>query len=161
MADLSPAYLDAFIQRLERHDWFYEMADDSRTFKAGQAEHQKLEAEARADPLLLVLFNARAGAAARARDGRPEDSLYAISFGEFCDVVRRRHRAATTAPDREQRLARAVRQLAALLTAARPDSKAPEYAINMLQQMGLLEIALAPTPNQHKNAPNGVRNDAD
>lgn len=38
-----PAYLNAYIGRLQAHDWHYEKSDDTRVFKAGQASRQALE----------------------------------------------------------------------------------------------------------------------
>lgn len=38
--------LQAFYDKLERHDWFYHYSDDSRAYGAGQDSERKLKKEA-------------------------------------------------------------------------------------------------------------------
>jgi hypothetical protein len=38
-----------FYDACERHDWFYQMSDDGRVFRAGRATSEQLQAEASVD----------------------------------------------------------------------------------------------------------------
>jgi len=134
-------YLDAYIDRLKAHDWFYQHSDDSRVFKAGQASEHKLLREAESSALLRDLY-----AAAKAFPGK---TSHWLEFPEVCDLVRRRLDASATArPTDAQRLAKIVHTLAVALARADPDNRAPQRALDALQSMGLLEATLTTPPKE-------------
>lgn len=143
---IDPAYLNAYIDRLRVHDWFYERSDDPRTFKAGLASAQKLYREAASDPLLLELHGVAAMTlGTERRDTRPGQWQCWLSFDEFAEVTRRRLVAnATARPDPTHRLAACVRSLAHALARADPDNGAPSRAMKLLQDLQLLESTLLP-----------------
>lgn len=147
MSAIDPAYLNAYIDRLQAHDWHYEKSDDTRSFKAGQASRLALEREAALDAtgtlqkLLSAMATIQFG-----RDGSIEAHL---SWREYVDLVLRR--VATNAPARAteaQQLARMVRGLAYALVKADPDNALPGRAICLLQRLGLLEGAMLPQPEK-------------
>lgn len=147
MSAIDPAYLNAYIDRLQAHDWHYEKSDDTRSFKAGQASRLALEREAALDAtgtlqkLLSAMATTQFG-----RDGAIEARL---SWREYVDLILRR--AAANAPARAseaQQLARAVRGLAHALAKADPDNALPGRAIGLLQRLGMLESTLLPPPEK-------------
>lgn len=145
-------YLDAYIERLKAHDWWYERSDDPRTWKAGLANAQKLSREAAADPLLGELhdFAAMIFGTPR-RDIRPGQWQAWLSFAEFAEVSRRRLVASATArPDVTQQLAKMVHALASALARADPDNQAPSRAIGALERMGLLDGVLSETKTRRQ-----------
>ena len=81
-------YLDAYIDRLRQHDWFYAYSDDPRVFKAGQAAAQKLQREGEASPLLRDLYECAAFAigADRSDEYRGKWQCW-LTFPEFCEVT--------------------------------------------------------------------------
>lgn len=143
---IDPAYLNAYIDRLKAHDWFFERSDDSRVFKAGLAAEQKLRREAESDPLLRELFEVAAYIRGTLRqDARPGHWQCWLTFDEFAEVCRRRLVAnATARPDPTHRLAACVRSLANALAQAAPDNGAPARAMKLLQDLQLLESTLLP-----------------
>lgn len=50
--------LAEFYARLERHDWWYEMSDDPKVFRAGQAERDALRVIAITGPEHQDLYEA-------------------------------------------------------------------------------------------------------
>jgi len=152
---IDPAYLNAYIDRLRAHDWFYERSDDPRTFKAGQAERQKLMRESDQEPLLRGLYESAAFIyGTERRDARQGQWQSWLTFDEFCEVTRRRLDAnATARPDPTHRLAACVRSLANALAQAAPDNNAPSRAMKLLQDLGLLESTLLPKPAEKTHAP--------
>ena len=113
-------YLDAYIDRLRTHDWYFERADDPRPYKAGLAADQKLRREAESEPLLRDLYECAAYILGTHRiDARPTQWQCWLTFDEFCEVTRRRL-AAQAAPraDVTHQLARMVRALAGALARA-------------------------------------------
>lgn len=149
---IDPAYLNAYIDRLKAHDWFFERSDDSRVFKAGLAAEQKLRREAESDPLLRELFEVAAYIRGTLRqDARPGHWQCWLTFDEFAEVCRRRLVAnATARPTDAQRLAKIVHALAIALARADPDNRAPQRALDALNTMGLLEATLT-TPAKESN----------
>lgn len=144
---IDPAYLNAYIDRLRAHDWWYERSDDPRTFKAGLAENHKLRREAESEPFLRPLFDA----ASFVNSTRCADGLVtrALTFDEFAEVCRRRLVAnATARPTDAQRLAKIVHTLAVALARADPDNRAPRRALDALNTMGLLEATLTTPPKE-------------
>lgn len=143
-------YLDAYIDRLRAHDWWYERSDDPRTFKAGMANAQKLAREAASDPRLGELYDfASMIFGTDRRDERPGQWQCWLTFPEFCEVTRRRLDATATArPTDAQRLAKIVHTLAVALARADPDNRAPQRALDALQSMGLLEATLTTPPKE-------------
>lgn len=147
---IDPAYLNAYIDRLKAHDWFYERSDDPRTFKAGLASAQKLYREAASNPLLLELHGVAAMTlGTERRDTRPGQWQCWLTFDEFAEVTRRRLVAnAAARPTDTQRLAKIVHTLAVALARADPDNRAPQRALDALQSMGLLEATLTTPPKE-------------
>lgn len=47
-----------FFKRLTQHDWFYMMADDNTSYRAGVAAEQRLTLDAHKDPLKQQMLNA-------------------------------------------------------------------------------------------------------
>ena len=47
-----------YFTRLSRHDWFYMMADDNTTWRAGMDAERKLAAEAESDAIKTRMFEA-------------------------------------------------------------------------------------------------------
>lgn len=147
MNAIDPAYLNAYIDRLQAHDWHYEKSDDMRGFKAGQASRLALEREAALDSTgtLQTLLNAMA-TIQFGRDGSIEAHL---SWREYVDLVLRR--VAPNAPARAteaQQLARAVRGLAHALAKADPDNALSGRAIGLLQRLGMLDSTLLHPPEK-------------
>lgn len=147
---IDPAYLSAYIDRLKAHDWFYERSDDHRAWKAGAANAQKLTREAATDPLLRELYDVASMIfGTQRRDDRPGQWQCWLTFDEFAEVTRRRLVAnAAARPDPTQRLAACVRSLANALAQAAPDNGAPQRAMKLLQNLGLLESTLMPATKE-------------
>ena len=47
---------EAYLKKLQSHDWYYNYSDDNRVYNAGLAEERDLRAIARTDPELEQLF---------------------------------------------------------------------------------------------------------
>lgn len=138
-------YLDAYIKRLQAHDWHYERSDDPRVFKAGQAARFALEREAAGDrsgvlgELYIALSNYRLSSHREVRCH--------LTVDEFFELMRRRLDAsAKPLPNAPQQLAKMVHTLAVALARADPDNRAPQRALDALQRMGMLEAALTTPP---------------
>lgn len=136
MTDL--AYFDAFVQRLRAHDWHWEKADDMRAWKAGQAEQYAIERAAGKDPVLCDLIEA----------ARACTVTVTMPWMEYADRARARLAGGSTAgaPTDTRRLAKIVHTLAVALARADPDNRAPQRALDALQNMGLLQSALVESP---------------
>lgn len=57
-----------FIDSLVKFDWFYEMSDDNRVFKAGEAEKHKIILAIKTNPEFEPLYN---NYARHKRNGEP------------------------------------------------------------------------------------------
>lgn len=140
---IDPNYLNAYIDRLKSHDWHYERSDDHRVFKAGQAARFALEREAQLDTsgVLQALY----GSCRSACTGYDRGITCQLTFDEYADLVLKRNRASTPGrADPAHRLAACVRSLAHALARADPDNGAPQRAMKLLQDLGLLESTLLP-----------------
>lgn len=123
-------FYDAYVARLAAADWRYEYADDSRVFKAGQAQVQALRTEAKEHPVLQELFDAAA---------RQAPIAVQMSFLDFAAWRRRQISGRDGSRSDVQRLARAVRQLAKALAMAAPDNALPSRAMQLLAELNVLE----------------------
>lgn len=140
---IDPAYLNAYLDRLQAHDWHYERSDDNRVFKAGQAARHALEREADIDSTgaLRALYQA----VLRWQFSAIDRISVELTHREHIDLLLRRAVAnATARPDPTHRLAACVRSLAHALARADPDNGAPSRAMKLLQDLQLLESTLLP-----------------
>jgi len=51
--------LKEFKQRLNKHDWYYSMSEDSRWYESGLAEQKELERLAETKPSFKKVFDAK------------------------------------------------------------------------------------------------------